>query len=179
MSILPLLHRSYCPLYMLPSDGCLQSGQRQVLSAPVMPTYWPKANLLFACSGCLLPHCGSQRLEARLVRRALACKIARTQPYKGIEPLRFTGHSHQPCSIAQTARSELRGLALLGRVQVKQPLHKRQDERLALLAPCAALHPPCITHALSRMLRAYIVHSLQIRRAARTGERSVLLLTAS
>ena len=60
-------------------------GQKQVPLTPVMLTYWPEAYPLFACSGCLLAHCGSQRLQARLVRRALACRTASAEPDKGMD----------------------------------------------------------------------------------------------
>ena len=167
-------------IYMLPSDGCLQSGHGQVLSAPVELLHWPEAYPLFARSRRLLTHCSSQRLQARLVRRAFACRTARIRAYTGKEPLRLTGHFSDLCSSsARTAQHRLPGRALLGGVQVKQPLHERQDERLALLASCAALHPPCIIRALSSMLRAGVCDSVQVRRAARKGKRSVFLLSAS
>ena len=48
---------------------------------------------------------------------------------------------------------------LLCSIQLKQPLHQREYQRLALLPSCAALRPPCTTLGLQRFGK-YACHLL-------------------
>lgn len=49
---------------------------------------------------------------------------------------------------------------LLCSIQLKQPLHQREYQRLALLPACAALRPPCNTLVLQRFSK-YARHLLR------------------